>query len=124
MRRLGLKLGAALLLLAGAAAVRRRLTRVAVSGHSMAPALRDGDWLLVVRSRRPARPGAVVVARDPRSPDRIIVKRVARADASGAMLLASDHPAHAGEQIGPVVGRDLIGRAWLRYWPPERAGRI
>lgn len=124
MRRLGLTLGAALLLLAAGTVAIRRLTRIAVSGHSMEPSLRDGDWLLVVRDEQPARPGQVVVARDPRAADRIIVKRVARVDAGGLMTLASDHPAHAGEHIGPLMAKDLVGRAWLRYWPPKSVGLI
>src|SRR5580704_18882708 len=42
-------------------ALRWRLRVVTVSGESMAPAYHDGDQLLVVRSRRRVRIGAVIV---------------------------------------------------------------
>ena len=47
MRRLGLLLGAALLYLGLGLLRSRRLTRVAVSGHSMEPGLRAGDCLIL-----------------------------------------------------------------------------
>ena len=124
MRRLGLPLGAAFLLLVVGLVVRRRVTRIAVSGHSMAPTLHDGDWLLVDTHPRVARRGDIVVAHDPRATDRLIVKRVASVSTDHEVLLVSDHPAHAGEVIGSVGPSAVLGRAWLRYWPPTRAGRI
>lgn len=102
--------------------------RVAVAGHSMEPALQDGDWLLVdpaAYARRPPEPGELVVARDPRAPDRLIVKR-AVLYVDGVLILAGDHPAHAQEaaDIGPVRPEAIVGRPWLRYWPPRRAGLL
>ena len=88
----------------------------------MEPTLHAGDWLLV--DPMPAeqlRAGDLVVARDPRAPDRLLVKRVASAD---PVLLVGDHPAHVTRQIGPVEAADIIGRPWFRYWPPRRMGRI
>ena len=124
MRRLGLLLGAALFFAGIAAlALRGRFTRVAVTGHSMEPSLRDGDWLLVDRAARPA-PGNIVVCRDPRSSDRLLVKRVAQVGADSQLMLSSDHPAHAGEAIGPVGAVDVVGRARLIYWPRSRARLI
>jgi len=129
MGRPGLTLGAALLVAAGttvglAMVAGRRTTRVAVSGHSMEPAMRDGDWLIVLTTDDLPRAGQVVVARDPRADGRIIVKRVARASPASGLTLASDHPAHADERIGPLASEDVIGRAWLRYWPIGRAGFV
>ena len=121
---------AALLVSAGASALIGRLgrdweARVAVTGHSMEPTLHDGDWLLVdaraYRDRAP-RSGELVVARDPRGPARVIVKR-AHAD-GGALMLGSDHPGHAQDRVGPVAPAQLLGRPWLRYWPLERLGPI
>jgi signal peptidase I len=103
--------------------------RVAVVGHSMEPTLRAGDWLLVdphaYRRRSPAT-GDLVVAVDPRQPARWLVKRVAELQADTALLLAGDHLAH---RLGPdaavrVAHSDVIGRPWLRYWPPTRLGRL
>jgi len=81
--------------------------RVAVSGHSMEPTLRDGDWLLVdpaAHAQRAPKMGDLVVARDPRAPERLIVKRVAGVAADG-LRLAGDHPAHADDAglIGPLT---------------------
>jgi phage repressor protein C with HTH and peptisase S24 domain len=88
----------------------------------MEPTLRDGDWLLVDPGGSP-RAGDLVVARDRREPGRLIVKRVAAVD-DGALTLASDHPAHADDRIGPLGASEIVGRPWLRYWPPRRVGRV
>jgi signal peptidase I len=103
--------------------------RVAVGGHSMAPTLRDGDWLLVdpdAYQRRWPAIGDLVVAADPRAPDRLLVKRVAHVDPDGRLTLAGDHPAHLEADPGelPAVSSSALhGRPWFRYWPPHRAGR-
>jgi phage repressor protein C with HTH and peptisase S24 domain len=117
MRRLGLLLGAAFLFAGGALLARGRFMRVAVSGHSMEPTLRDGDWLIVGPGR--ARTATIVVCRDPREPSRLIVKRVRSVGADSQLVLESDHPAHASETIAPVAARDVVGRVVLRYWPPR-----
>jgi len=124
MGRLGLPLGAALLFAGIVLIARGRLARIAVSGHSMEPALRDGDWLIVDRSARTPRVGHVLVAHDPRARERLIVKRVGEVGAHDQIVLISDHPAHADDRIGPVRPADVVGRAVLRYWPPARGGRI
>jgi nickel-type superoxide dismutase maturation protease len=136
MRRPGRLLGAALSVLGGALAAPLILRaiwswpyRVAVRGHSMEPTLRDGDWLLVdpdaYRLRKP-RPGELIVAPDPRAPERVVVKRVAFVDADERLRVGGDHPAHASdiEAVGPLVASALIGRPWFRYWPLERLGPI
>jgi phage repressor protein C with HTH and peptisase S24 domain len=132
MRRLGLLLGAALgfVVTARSAApaterfMRSWPARIAVSGHSMAPTLHDGDWLLVDPAQVVVGPGDLVVARDSRATGRLIVKRVEVMGTDRSLVLTSDHPAHAGEQIGPIPADDLVGVVWLRYWPPGRFGRI
>ncbi len=136
-RRSGLRLGAALLAVFGAVVLspfaariaRSRHQRIAVTGHSMEPALRDGDWLLVDPTAfvgRGPRPGELVVARDPRHPTRLIVKRVRDVSADGRLYVAGDHPAHGdeGAAIGAVPPDAIVGRPWLRYWPPRRVGTI
>jgi phage repressor protein C with HTH and peptisase S24 domain len=123
MRRPGLLLGAASLFLGLGLVRSRRLTRVAVSGHSMEPGLRAGDWLIVDR-RAHVGVGDVVVALDPRENARVIIKRVKHVDTDNELRLVSDHPAHAGEEIGPVRPSAVLGRAVLRYWPPSRVGLI
>jgi len=94
----------------------------------MEPTLRGGDWLIVnLGGYRKAAPkvGDLVLARDPRAAERLLIKRVAASRADGLML-AGDHAAHAPESewLGPVAREAVIGRPWLRYWPPRRIGRV
>ena len=114
----------------------------------MAPTIAPGDWLLVdpTTARWPRR-GAIVVFREPDS-DLLAIKRLAAgpgervdldeghlvlgadeawllSDATDAALLA----AGAGQPIdsrryGPVPVDALVGRAWFRYGPLSRIGRI
>ena len=90
----------------------------------MEPTLRDGDWLLIDTAATPS-VGQLIVARDPREPERLLIKRVAASHADGLML-AGDHAAHAPESewIGPVPFEAVVGRPWLRYWPPRRFRRV
>jgi signal peptidase I len=114
----------------------------------MAPSVADGDWLLVdpTTNRWPRR-GSVVVFREPDS-GTLAVKRVAAGPgervpfADGYLELAEDEAwllsdadaestaaAGFGEPIdsrryGPVPIELLVGRAWFRYAPLRRIGRI
>lgn len=105
--------------------------RIAVAGHSMAPALLEGDWLLVdpdAYRRRPIRASDLVVAELPPTVEtgRLRVKRVARVDPDGRLLLtgdAPDEPDHA-HGTGPLPTSAIVGRPWFRYWPPRRAGPV
>jgi signal peptidase I len=135
----------------GRIAARRRPRgpwRVAVIEASMRPAIEPGDWLLVdPTTRRWPRRGAIVVIREPDS-DVLAIKRVSAgpgervdldeghlvlgadeawllSDATDAELLA----AGLGQPIdsrryGPVPLEFLLGRAWFRYGPLRRIGRI
>ena len=114
----------------------------------MRPAIEPGDWLLVDPTiRHWPRRGTIVVIREPDS-DVLAIKRVAAgpgdrvkldaghlvlgpdeawllSDAADAELLA----AGLGQPIdsrryGPVPLECLLGRAWFRYGPPRRIGRI
>jgi nickel-type superoxide dismutase maturation protease len=103
--------------------------RGGIVGDSMAPLLRDGDWILVdpdAYRRRPPRPGELVVVPDPREPERIVVKRVAAIDSRGLLDLAGDNPARSTDsrRFGPVDPGGVLGRPWARYWPPGRAGLL
>ena len=114
----------------------------------MAPAIEPGDWLLVdPTTLRWPRRGSVVVFREPDG-GALSIKRVAAgpgdrvAFAQGYFELADDEAwlvsdAHAeataergfGEAVdsrryGPVPVELLVGRAWFRYAPLRRLGRI
>lgn len=109
--------------LAGAAA----LPRVVVAGRSMVPFLLPGDRLLVVRLPRwwPLQAGWLVAVRDPRQPERLLVKRLSLAG-PGTVVVLGDNPAESTDSrvLGPLPRRSVVGVAWYRYGPPERAGRL
>ncbi|MER7545388.1 nickel-type superoxide dismutase maturation protease [Actinomadura sp.] len=116
--------GAAVLAAAGAGV--RRLRPVEVTGESMLPGLRPGDWLIVRSGARPA-PGAVVVAEHPGRPGLLIVKRAVRRTDEG-WWLESDNQRAAGRQdswdFGAVPDGLVVGRVVARYWPLSRAGTV
>jgi signal peptidase I len=114
----------------------------------MRPAIEPGDWLLIDPTiRRWPRRGSIVVIREPDA-GILAIKRVAArpgdrveldqghlvlgpdeawllSDAADAELLA----AGLGQPIdsrryGPVPLECLVGRAWFRYAPLRRIGRI
>jgi signal peptidase I len=114
----------------------------------MAPAIEPGDWLLVdPTTRRWPRRGSVVVFREPDGGS-LALKRVAAgpgdrvAFAEGYLELADDEAWLLGDatadvtaaqgygetidsrRYGPVPVELLVGRAWLRYAPLRRLGRI
>ena len=103
------------------------LFTVAVAGRSMEPTFRDGDWLLVRQLRRPPRPGEVVVATDPRAPERLLVKRVRAVDGD-RVTVQGDHadPAESTDsrQFGPIPPSAIVGRPLLRYAPLHRFGFV
>jgi signal peptidase I len=114
----------------------------------MAPAVQDGDWLLVdpTVARWPRR-GSIVVFREPDG-GTLAIKRVAGRPGdripfeTGYLELADDEAwllsdatttetakAGLGEPVdsrryGPVPVELLVGRAWFRYAPWRRIGRL
>jgi len=114
----------------------------------MHPAIEPGDWLLVdpTTARWPRR-GSVVVFREPDS-EELAIKRVAARPgdrvpyAEGYLILGDDEAwllsdaadaelmaAGLGEPVdsrryGPVPVELLVGRAWFRYAPIRRIGRL
>ena len=90
---------------------------VLVKGPSMAPALRDGDALLVRRGGR-VRPGDVVVARFRSRPELLVVKRAVRAQEGGWWLHGDNEFVTDDSRAYGVA--DVIGRVVLRYWPRPR----
>ena len=114
----------------------------------MRPAVEPGDWLLVDPTvRRWPRRGSIVVFREPFT-DMLAIKRVAarpgdwvpfadgwlQLDENEAWLLgdAGDDDLAAGgmgaardsRRYGPVPVAALAGRAWFRYGPLRRLGRL
>jgi signal peptidase I len=121
---------------------------VAVVESSMRPAIEPGDWLLIDPTvvRWPRR-GTVVLFREPDG-ETLAVKRVAAGPgervpfADGYLELAEDEAWLIGDatavetaadghgqpidsrRFGPVPLELLVGRAWFRYAPLRRIGRI
>jgi signal peptidase I len=122
--------------------------RIAVVEGSMLPAIESGDWLLtdptvVGWPRR----GTIVVFREPGTGD-LAIKRVAARPgdwvpfADGWLQLGEDEawlvgdatdealqdggfgPAVDSRRYGPVPVEALVARAWFRYWPLRRIGRL
>jgi nickel-type superoxide dismutase maturation protease len=109
---------------------RRWLAVVEVRGGSMAPSLLPGDRLLVeahsYQGRAP-RAGEVVLAADPRQPDRELIKRIASIDNAGSSAeLRGDAPEASTDSraFGAIPLSAIRWRAVFRYWPPLRAGRV
>ena len=105
----------------------------------MRPALEPGDWLLVDPTIAvwPKR-GTIVVVRSP-DDDLLTIKRVAGAarrrhpDLDGpirlgptqAWLLGDERPISRDSRgYGPVELDRLVARAWFRYGPRGRIGRL
>jgi nickel-type superoxide dismutase maturation protease len=89
----------------------------------MEPALRAGDWIVVSRLGRPPRVGEIVLVRDPREPERLMLKRVA-AVADGTCTVLGDRPEQSTDSrtFGPVQFGNVLGRAVFRYGPITRMG--
>jgi len=113
--------------------------RVVVSEESMRPALEPGDWLLVDPTVRTwPRRGSIVVVREPAS-DLLVAKRVAAGPGDvvrmldGPILLEPDQAWLLGDDrsrsvdsrtYGPLPLDRLVARAWFRYGPLRRLGRV
>lgn len=127
---------------------RAHLVRVTVAEGSMLPHIAPGDWLLVdPTTRHWPRRGSVVVFHEPLS-GTLAIKRVAARPgdwvpfADSWLQLADDEawlvsdatdeeaaaagfgPAVDSRRYGPVPVENLVGRAWFRYGPLRRIGRI
>lgn len=91
----------------------------------MQPTLRPGDRLLVGRWLR-TRPGDIVVFRDPEWHTTFNVKRVASLALDGSAMVAGDNPnvSRDSRALGPVAPALIVGRAFYRYLPAERRGRL
>jgi nickel-type superoxide dismutase maturation protease len=113
--------GLTLLGLAGALGS-RPFRRVRVTGDSMLPTFAAGDRLLLGPMGR-VRPGQVVAVTDPRSPPRLLVKRVHSADRRGIDVRGDNARASTDSRhLGLIPKSHLAGRVVYRYGPPGRTG--
>lgn len=113
----------------------------------------SGDVVLVERasatSGRAARRGDVVLAISPTNPSQLVFKRVVGiggdvidvpysngrnfrlrdrrvAVPAGRVWLAGDNPLNSTDSrdYGPVPEDMILGRAWIRIWPPSAFGAV
>lgn len=126
----GVALGAGVAASGGARTLRRSWSaRVAIAGASMEPTLASGDWILVdpdAYARRSPEVGELVLAPDPREPERLLIKRVQAVDPDGRLRLIGDAPGASTDSrsFGAIQATSVLGRPWLRYWPWRRLGRV
>ncbi|MCH8995082.1 MAG: nickel-type superoxide dismutase maturation protease, partial [Chloroflexi bacterium] len=81
--------------------------RYRVEGESMAPAFAVGERVFVSRAAywfSKPRPGDLVVVRDPRQPDRLLLKRIDRSAGEDGWLVLGDNPEASTDSrtFGPV----------------------
>jgi len=108
--------------------------RATVLGSSMAPTLLPGERLLFDRLayvRDRPRAGDIVLVAHPLRPELRLVKRLAGLPGDvidghtlgrGEYWVLGDNESESTDsrEFGPVRRRDLLGRAWVRYWPTDR----
>ena len=105
------------------------LGRLRISGESMVPTLLPGDRVVVLRGLGPLRPairvGDLVALVDPRTPQRIMVKRVAGFE-GGRVVVRGDNEAASTDSrhFGAVGAGAIRGRVVYRYHPEGRRGRL
>jgi nickel-type superoxide dismutase maturation protease len=83
----------------------------------MLPTLRPGDRLLIARIGR-AKPGDLVVIRDPSAHSRLLCKRVLNVDERHIVVIGDNPGASTDSRaFGPVPVEWIVGRVIRRYWP-------
>jgi nickel-type superoxide dismutase maturation protease len=93
------------------------LTTIQIIGPSMEPWLRNNDvW--VAKQGKAAKPGQVIVFREPGRPELLVVKRIDRATANGWWVVA-DNPLGAvdSNQFGAVPFDSVVARLLFRIRP-------
>jgi SOS-response transcriptional repressor LexA len=86
----------------------------------MAPALVDGDVVVVARGRTP-RQGDVVLVRWPARPAQLSVKRAVHDNGDGTWFVTGDNP-FASTDSRDLGSADVLGVVTWRLWP--RPGRL
>ncbi|HEX6255370.1 MAG TPA: hypothetical protein VFZ70_06125 [Euzebyales bacterium] len=89
----------------------------------MAPTLRSGDRLVLVRLPGRVRAGRLALAADPRVPDRLLLKRARHVGADGVDLRGDNAAASTDSRhFGPVPVAAVSRCVGWRYLPPDRTG--
>ena len=101
------------------------LRRFVVADTSMRPTLQPGDRLFVFQWPAP-KPGDLVVLREPGAHLTFAVKRVARLEPNGDVIVHADNPnvSRDSREFGPVPRQLIVGRVIYRYLPATTRGRL
>jgi len=91
----------------------------------MMPALAPGERVLFDRLAyvlEAPQVGDVVLAQHAAWPGVRMIKRIAEVTADGEYVLLGDNPDESTDSrtLGKFRRGDIVGRAWVVYWPPER----
>lgn len=93
----------------------------------MEPSFHDGDRILAFKIKRLSNKlkGRVVVVRDPRNPQLVMIKRLVEADKDSFVVYGDNAVASTDSRVlGRFPQESLMGIALYRYFPIDRAGRI
>jgi len=91
----------------------------------MLPGLAPGERVLFDRIaylRGEPRVGEVVLARHAARPGVRMIKRIADVTDEGEYVLLGDNESESTDSrtLGAFRRADIVGRAWVVYWPAER----
>ena len=93
--------------------------RFVVEGESMAPSISPGERVFVNRVAywfRSPKAGDLVVLRDPREPERLLIKRIDVAHGNSVEVAGDNADASTDSRtFGPVPADLIIGKVWFRY---------
>jgi len=93
-----------------------------ITGRSLEPDFRDGDYVLVSKIPllvRPARAGDVVAFHKP--PYGLLIKRVEYLTPGGELFVLGTHAASVDSlQFGPIRRQDLLGKVLVHVKKPGR----
>jgi len=98
----------------------RQRRRFRITGPSMIPLLKPGDEVLIdpkaYRTAAP-RPGDIVVAQHPYSPDLRLVKRIAKMTDDGRYYLEGDNPTASTDSrsFGPISPQQIVGQVTCQF---------
>ncbi|MBI1352021.1 MAG: S26 family signal peptidase [Actinomycetales bacterium] len=88
----------------------------------MEPALANGEWW-VVRRTRDVRPGDVVLHAHPLRPHLLVVKRISHEVDDGWWVLGDNlEDSEDSRTFGPVRRSEIVGRLWFRYGRSRLSG--
>jgi nickel-type superoxide dismutase maturation protease len=93
--------------------------RFIVEGESMAPSVSPGERVFVLRVAywfRSPKVGDIVVLRDPREPERLLIKRIDVVHGNSVEVVGDNVDGSTDSRIfGPVPNDLILGKVWFRY---------